>query len=155
MYHFSCQVNTYFYTASYYFGFITLYICMCVCFLSGNTFIRLCRFDWNKSRKINDTFPCYLGSMLVKSCNTSLDTIYRGLQMKRNCLCLWGATSNFFGCLLERRVCFANRWDRFWRTDIEHEILYAQLPNKKMTDVPFQGIVHMTPKHGPPATSRS
>ena len=65
-----------------------------------------------------------------------------------------GSNFNFFGCLLERRVCFASWWDRFWRTDIEHEHLYAQLPNKKMTDVPFQGFVHMTPKHGPPATSR-
>ena len=43
-----------------------LCICMCVCFLPGNTFIILYKnidfeSERNKLRKINDTFPCYLG----------------------------------------------------------------------------------------------
>ena len=33
--------------------------------------------------------------MLVKSCNMILDTIYRGLQMKRNCL-FYGEQLQFF-----------------------------------------------------------
>ena len=34
-------------------------------------------------------------SMLVKSCNMILDTMYRGLQMKRNCLYM-GSNFKFF-----------------------------------------------------------
>ena len=30
---------------------------------------------------------------------------------------IWGASSKDFGCLMERRVCFANWWDRFWKAD--------------------------------------
>ena len=110
--------------------------------------------DWTKLRKINDTFHAIWGLGWYNLAIWYLIPYTKVWKWNETAF-IWGATSNFFGCLLERRVCFASWWDRFWRTDIEHEHLYAQLPNKKMTDAPFQGIVHMTPKHGPPSTSRS
>ena len=66
---------------------------------------------------------------------------------------IWGASSKDFGCLMERRVGFANWWDRFWKADNWYWTLRVSMLNcqtKMLTDATFQGFVHMTFKHRPP-----
>ena len=48
---------------------VIFYICILACFLPRNIPMEedlSCELVWNKLQKSADTFPCYLGSMLVK-----------------------------------------------------------------------------------------
>ena len=53
---------------NFYFCLVICCICIVACFLPRNISMEedaSCESAWNKVQKIADTFPCYLGSMLV------------------------------------------------------------------------------------------